>query len=350
MKLGLVVNNIDTEAPDYTTTQIALTATNMGHQVWYIGLKHLAYGIDDSVYAVARRVPLHRYLSQAVFIRTLQSKKATEKQLNISDLDILWLRNDPAEDTISRPWAKFAGIDFGRLAMRKGVLVVNDPDGLSVASNKMYLQYFPEEVRPRTIVSQDPADIKHFIHEEGGLAVLKPLSGSGGHNVFLIHNDDKPNINQIIEAISSEGYVVAQEYLPEAVNGDTRMFLLNGKPLVNKNKFAIMQRYRESGDTDMRSNMSAGAVAKKANLTVEMLEIAEIVRPKLVQDGMFFVGLDIVGNKLMEINVFSPGGLHECDLFEKSKFCPEIIHALERKLGYIKYYKRDFENVEMAIL
>jgi len=350
MKLGLVVNNIDTETPDYTTTQIALTATNMGHQVWYIGIEQLSYGADENIYATGRRVPVHRYLSNAVFIRTLHSNTATEEQLKVSDLDILWLRNDPAEDTINRPWAKFAGIDFGRLAMRNGVLVLNDPDGLSVAANKMYLQYFPEEVRPRTIISHDPADIKHFIHEEGGKAVLKPLCGSGGHNVFLIHNDDKPNINQIIEAISTEGYVVAQQYLPDAINGDTRMFLLNGKPLVSKNKFAIMQRYRESGDNDMRSNMSAGAVAKKATLTDKMLEIVDIIRPKLVKDGMFFVGLDIVGNKLMEINVFSPGGLHECDFFEKSKFCPEIIRALERKLGYIKYYNKDFDNAEIATL
>jgi len=350
MKLGLVVNNIYTETAYYTTTQIALTATNMGHKVWYISMEQLGYGVDDIVYAKARRVPRRKYLSKAVYIRTLQSNKAIEERLIINKLDILWLRNDPAEDTISRPWAKTAGIDFGRLAMRHGVLVLNDPDGLSVAANKMYLQYFPKEVRPRTIISQDPDDIKHFIHQEGGQAVLKPLSGSGGHNVFLIRNEEKPNINQIIDAISTEGYVIAQQYLPEAVKGDTRMFLLNGRPLADKNKFAIMHRYRESGDEDMRSNMSAGAVAKKATLTVEMLDIAEIVRPKLVQDGMFFVGLDIVGTKLMEINVFSPGGLHECDFFEKSKFCPAIIHALERKLVYISHYKQDFNNTEIAML
>jgi len=350
MKLGLVVNDVFTESEYYTTTQIALTASNMGHQVWYIGLEQLAYGADDVVYAKARRVPEHKYLSQAVFIRTLQSNKAIEKHLNFDDLNILWLRNDPAEDTLSRPWAKFAGINFGRLAMTHGVLVLNDPNGLCIAANKMYLQYFPKAVRPRTLISKDPSDIKKFIHQEGGEAVLKPLSGSGGHNVFLIHNEEKANINQIIEAISVEGYVIAQEYLPQAVNGDTRMFLLNGKPLICKNKFAIMQRARKRGDEDMRSNMSAGAIATKATLTPEMLKIAEIIRPKLIQDGMFFVGLDIVGDKLMEINVFSPGGLHECDHFEKGKFCTEIIYALERKVKYISHYKHDFDNTEMAVL
>ncbi len=214
----------------------------------------------------------------------------------------------------------------------------------------MYLQYFPSAVRPRTIISKDPSDIKDFIYQEGGEAVLKPLSGSGGHNVFLIHNEEKANINQIIEAISVEGYVIAQEYLPLAVNGDTRMFLLNGNPLTFHNKLAIMQRYRKRGDEDMRSNISAGAMTKKATLTPEMLQIVEIIRPKLVQDGMFFVGLDIVGDKLMEINVFSPGGLHECDYFEKAKFCTEVIHALERKVEYMHHYKKEFNNTEIAIL
>jgi len=350
MKLGLVVNNIETESELYTTTQVAVTATNMGHEVWYISLKNMAYGLDGMVYAKARRVPDQKYLSHTVYLRKLKGSKAIEEKLIIDKLDILWLRNDPAEDGVNRPWAKFAGIDFGRIAMRHGVLVLNDPDGLCGADNKLYLQYFPEKVRPRTIISQDPSDIKAFIHQEGGRAVLKPLSGSGGHNVFLIENESKANINQIIEAIATEGYVIAQEYLPKAVFGDTRMFLLNGVPLVSKNKYAIMQRYRETGDEDIRSNMSAGAGAKQAELTEDMLEIAETIRPKLMRDGMFFVGLDIVGNKLMEINVFSPGGLHECDQFEKCKFCPEIIYALERKLEYIKNYKRKFNNAEMAVL
>ena len=350
MKLALVVNNIFTELSDYTTTLIALTAMDMGHEVWYIGVEQLSYGKDDMVYAKARRVPMHKYHSIDAFLRTLKSDKAIEERVTLDELDIMWLRNDPAEDVFTRSWAALAGINFGRLAMRHGVLVLNDPNGLNKAVNKMYLQYFPEEVRPRAIITRDRDDIKHFIQQEGGNAVLKPLSGSGGHNVFLIRPNDKANLNQIIEAISREGYIIAQEYLHEAVHGDTRMFLLNGKPMICKGKVAAIHRVRNDADGDMRSNMTAGAIAIKAQVTPEMLEVAEIVRPKLTKDGMFFVGLDVVGNKLMEINVFSPGGLISCEHFEKAKFSREIILSLDKKVRYIRHYNRHFDNPEMTML
>lgn len=350
MKLALVVNNIFTECTDYTTTVIAMTAMDMGHDVWYISLEQLSYSEDDTVYAKARRAPPHKYYSAAAFLKALTSDKAIEERVTLDELDIMWLRNDPAEDMLRRPWAAQAGINFGRLAMRHGVLVLNDPNGLSKAVNKMYLQYFPEEVRPKAIITRDPDDIKHFIKQEGGNAVLKPLSGSGGHNVFLIQPNDKANLNQIIEAVSREDYIIAQEYLHEAVHGDTRMFLVNGKPLSYKGKIAAVHRARCDGDGDMRSNLTAGAISLKAEVTPAMLEVAEIVRPKLTRDGMFFVGLDIAGDKLMEINVFSPGGLIGCEHFEKAKFFREIIITLEKKVKYIRHYNRHFDNPEMAML
>ena len=187
MKLGLVVNNINTECSYYTTTQIAMTATNMGHEVWYISLTQLTYNVDECLIATVRQAPRHRYHSIDVFLRALKGQEAVTERIKLEDLDVLWLRNDPADDAIIRPWAKHAGINFGRLAKRRGVLVINDPDGLAVASNKMYLQYFPAKVRPETVISRDPETIKAFIHDQGGLAVLKPLSGSGGWLVGSIH-------------------------------------------------------------------------------------------------------------------------------------------------------------------
>ena len=349
MKLGMLVNNINTEKSDYTTTLIAKTATNMGHEVYYISIEQLSYSINDTVYANSVRVPPRQYRSLHSYLNILHSNKVILEKTTIDQLDVLWLRNDPAEDVNDRPWARLAGINFGRLAQRHGVLVVNDPRGLNEAINKMYLQYFPEEIRPRAIITRNTNDIKDFIEREQGYAVLKPLSGSGGRNVFLIHPDNKSNINQIIESVAQEGFIIAQEYLQEAKNGDTRLFLMNGKPLRVKNKIAAIHR-QKTGDDDIRSNISAGATAQKAKVTTQMLELAEIIRPKLVRDGMFLVGLDIVGNKLMEINVFSPGGLIGCEQFENSKFCREIIRSLEHKTEYIKRYHRHFDNTEMATL
>ncbi|MBW2494387.1 MAG: glutathione synthase, partial [Deltaproteobacteria bacterium] len=139
-----------------------------------------------------------------------------------------------------------------------------------------------------------------------------------------------------------------QEYLPAAQEGDTRLFLMNGQPLRHRGKYAAFRRVR-TGD-DMRSNIHAGGKLREATITDQHLRIAEIVRPKVVQDGMFLVGLDIVGDKLMEINVFSPGGLGSAQRFEKVNFAHAVIEALERKVDYMSYYRRNFDNLEMATL
>jgi glutathione synthase len=270
------------------------------------------------------------------------------ERICVDDLDVLMLRNDPSVDAISRPWASTAGILFGRLAVRHGVIVLNDPNGLAKAMSKMYFQAFPEEVRPRTLITRDRNEIKAFAKEEGGTIVLKPLQGSGGQSVFLVRPDDVPNLNQMIDAVSRDGYVIAQEYLPAAAEGDMRLFLMNGQPLRYKGKIAAFRRVRSGGD--MRSNIHAGGHLRAADVDETALRIAEIVRPKLVVDGMFLVGLDIVGDKLMEINVFSPGGLGSAQKFTGANFSRAVIHALERKVQYMEFYQRNFDNVEMATL
>jgi glutathione synthase len=212
----------------------------------------------------------------------------------------------------------------------------------------MYFQYFPEEVRPRTIITRENSEVRKFAQEEGGNIVLKPLQGSGGQGVFLVRKDDLSNLNQMIDAVSRDGYVIAQEFLPAAMEGDTRMFLMNGLPLKHKGRYCAFRRLR-TGD-DIRSNVHAGGKLRQAQLTDDHFKIAEMVRPKLVQDGMFLVGLDIVGDQLMEINVFSPGGLGSAQKFEKVNFAHAVIAAVERKVEYMGYYKRNFDNVEMSTL
>lgn len=145
-----------------------------------------------------------------------------------------------------------------------------------------------------------------------------------------------------------DGYIIAQEYLPAAEDGDIRLFIMNGTPLRYKGRYAAFRRVRK-GD-DMRSNIHAGGRLRQAEITSKHLQLAEIVRPKLVQDGMFLVVLDIVGDKLMEINVFSPGGLGSAQKFEKVNFCNAVLDAMERKVEYMSYYQRNFDNDEMATL
>jgi glutathione synthase len=350
MRLGIIVNDIQTELAGYTTTHLAISATNLGHEVWYMSVADLAYEPDENAHGYARRVPDKKYRSGETYLATLRGKKAHSERISLDKLDVLLLRNDPANDVNTRPWARLAGINFARLAMRHGVIVLNDPNGLTQAINKMYLQTFPEEVRPRTLITRNREEIKQFIAEQNGWGVLKPLAGSGGRNVFLINPESGANLNQMIEAVATEGYIIAQEYLPEAVKGDTRLFLMNGIPLQCKGHYAAFHRVRHTGDCDFRSNITAGAKAEKAIVSNEMLQLAELVRPKLIQDGMFLVGLDIIGNKLMEINVFSPGGMDSLQKLEGVSFTDEVIHAIEHKVEYRQQNLQGFNNIEISML
>ena len=348
MRLGIVVNNIATEEAGYTTSRLAVAGINLGHEVWVMGVGDLAYDPDENIRARARSAHKKKYKTSESYLKDLQGKAALSERITVDDLDVLILRNDPSQDAISRPWAANAGIVFGRIAMRHGVIVVNDPNGLAKATNKMYFQAFPEEVRPKTLITRDRSEIKAFARDQAATIVLKPLQGSGGESVFLVRPEDVPNINQMIDAVSRDGYVIAQEYLPAAAEGDMRLFLMNGQPLRYRGKYAAFRRVRMGGD--MRSNIHAGGKLRKADIDDAALRLAEIVRPKIVQDGMFLVGLDIVGDKLMEINVFSPGGLGSAQKFEGVNFNHAVIKALEKKVEYMKFYRRNFDNREMALL
>jgi glutathione synthase len=343
MKLGIVVNVMNSDEAGATTYRLAADAVKMGHEVWIMSTGNLAYNPNDTIGAIARTVP-HGQYNSTKFLEVFKSGKAIEKWITLDDLDVLLLRNNPS---VQHAWAQSAGIHFGRLAMRHGVIVLNDPNGLAKAMNKLYLQTFPEIVRPRTLVTRSLSRIEKFLADEGTI-IIKPLQGSGGTGVFIVRNNDEHNLEGVFDSVSRDGYVMAQEYLPAATAGDTRLFLMNGIPLKFKGKYAAFRRIR-TGD-DIRSNIHAGGKLRRAELTDTMFELAEIVRPRLVEDGMFLVGLDIVGDKLMEINVFSPGGFGSAQKFEKVNFTHAVLEALERKVQYMQYYRRNFSNVELATL
>ena len=347
MKIGFVVNDVMTEEVGYTTTRLGCDAVNQGHEVYVFGVGDVAYDPDERIRARAHTVPGKKYKSHETYLKDLRSPKGIKSRVTVDELDVVMLRNVPSDDYLKRPWAALAATEFGRVAMRQGVIVVNDPNGLAKAATKMYFQLFPEEVRPRTLITRDRDEIKDFAKEEGR-CVLKPLQGSGGASVFLVQEGDIPNLNQMIDAVSRDGFVICQEYLPAAEDGDMRLFVMNGRPLQVKGKYAAFRRVRSSGD--MRSNIHAGGKLAPAEVDSTALHIADIVRPKLVQDGMFLVGLDIVGDKLMEINVFSPGGLGSAQKFTKINFSKYVIGALERKVHYMEYYGRNFDNVDLCTL
>jgi glutathione synthase len=348
MKIGFVVNDVQTEVAGYTTTRLALAATRMGHEAWLMGVGDFSHRPDGTIGAVARRASGKSFRSLEAYLGNIQGAKAARERVTVDDLDVLMMRNDPAEDASERPWAVTSGILFAQLAVTRGVLVVNDPFSLANAINKTYFQHFPEAVRPRTLISRDRDEIAQFTRELGGSAVLKPLQGSGGSSVFMLSMEEAPNLNQMLEAIGRDGYIVAQEFLTEASKGDVRVFVMNGYPLKVGNQYAAFRRVNPS--SDIRSNIHVGGKVKRAKMTDTMLDVCELVRPKLIDDGMFLVGLDVVGDKLMEVNVFSPGGLGSCQSLYETDFSPAVIEALEHKVALHPHYGAQLDNVRLATI
>lgn len=348
MKICIIVNDIGTEQERYTTTLLAQKMHNQKHDVYYIGIEDLAHYSEGFIGGMAVQADSKSFRTTSSYLESLQENKKNKQKITSSDIDILLLRNDPAEEDKTKAWARVAGISFGQMAIEEGVIVLNDANGLSHALNKMYFQQFPKEVRPETLISRDKKEIFDFFQKNKKNIVLKPLFGSGGKNVFQVNENNVNNLNQMIEAIWNDGFVVAQEYLPGSERGDTRLFMMNGQVLQYKGKYAALRRENATGD--IRSNLHAGGSVKPAVITEEILKIASLVRPNLVRDGMFFVGLDIIGSKLIEVNVFSPGGLYSaCDLTDVD-FSKYVIESLEHKVYLRNLYSGKLNNNLLATL
>lgn len=348
MRIGFVVNEPASEDPRYTTIELVRAAGRFGHEPWIMGVADFVYAADGSVYALARRIPHDACSSGDAVLAALNDSDPQPTRLALSDLDVLMLRNDPSVDKKKRPWAQTPGIMFGQLALRQGVLVLNDPTHLAGALNKTYFQHFPEEVRPATCISRNADEIKRFADSQGGKIVIKPLDGSGGEGVFLLRSDDPSNTNQMIEAVIRDGYCIAQAYLPAAAEGDVRLFVMNGQPLQHEGVYAAFRRVNRSGD--IRSNMHSGGVSELAEMNDTMLRLVELVRPKLVADGMFLAGLDIVDDKLMEINVFSPGGFHSLRHLTGIDFAEVVVQDIARKLRYKQHYGAAISNSQLSTM
>ncbi len=348
MRLGFVVNEVATEKNNYTTIRLARTAANRGHEVSLIGLGDFIYDAGGTICARARRPSKTKYKDDDAFLDDIQGEDARVERISVEELDVLMLRSDPAEELNDRPWAPNSALLFAQLAAAKQVIVLNDPNHLTDASNKTYFQHFPEEVRPVTCISMDSGEIKAFIQEQGGSAVIKPLQGSGGQSVFVVTPDSGANLNQMIEAVTRDGYAIAQEYLPEAAKGDLRLLTLNGRPLQVDGHYACFRRYNDSGDA--RSNITAGGKIEMAVPDEDALRLAEIVGPKLMRDGMYLAGLDIVGDKMMEINVDTPGGINMAEELTGADFSGFIIEDLERKVRMRRYYRGQLSTTDLAIM
>ena len=347
MKIAFFVNDLEREYAGYTTTVLAHQAATRGHQVYYLTPKDFVLRSDDSLCAHARVMPKKKYKDRTEFFAELTSPKCKVEPIDIAGIDVLMLRSDPSIDA-DEPWAAEAGILFGREAAKRGTIVLNDPDSLGRAINKLYFQSFPAEARAETLITKNEDDIKAFAKEHKGNIILKPLQGSGGTGVFKLDSSSKSNLNQMIEAIGRDGYIIAQAYVPAAKKGDIRFFLMNGQPLQVDGKYCALRRV--AAKDDIRSNIHAGGKAEAVEIGDTELRVAELIRPKLLADGMFLVGIDIVGDKILEVNVFSPGNLKSCSELAGVDFSVPVVEAMERKAEIARDYASAFDNRHLAIL
>lgn len=329
MRIAFVLDRLATEKPRATTIVLAHAAAARGHTVYLLDVLDLTYYPDGEVGGIARRAPAGRHETVESFLEAVRAADTARERVSTSALDVVWLRQNPGEWPAELRRSVHAGILFGQLAARRGVLVLDHPDTLAYAESKLYLEQFPGSVRARTLITRDTAEIRRFHGECAGRIVLKPLDGYGGNDVFLIR-EDTTNLNSIVSSLARHGYIIAQEYLPAAAGGDIRLFMMNGKPLVAEGRYAAVHRL--NAQDDFRSNMAVGGRPVRATIDDEILAIADAVGPRLREDGIFLAGLDIIGGKLIEINTISPGGLYSAGRLEGVDFADAAIRAVERKL------------------
>lgn len=231
------------------------------------------------------------------FHKNLQYKSQV---LPVSGFDAIFLRSDPPLDTIMLNFLD---------TVKDDTFIINDIDGLRKASTKLYHASFYEpgtDYIPATHVSKNKDYLKRIIEEsKSDKMILKPLNGFGGRGVIVVEKNATQNISSLLDFyIHGKGesnYVILQEYIEGAENGDIRIMLLNGEPI------GAMRRV--PAKDDHRSNISAGGSIKKHVLTAREKEICKAVGPKLVKDGLYLAGLDVISDKIIEINVISPGGI-----------------------------------------
>lgn len=348
IKIAFVVNEVATEQDNYTTIRLARKAVARGHEVALIGLGDFIYDWEDGICAMATVSKISQFKDDTTYLAHLQDPALERSRIILSQFDILMLRSDPAAELTTRNWAPSSGLLFAQLASLEDTIVLNDPKQLTDAVNKTYFQGFPESVRPATSITREPDEIARFLDAHDGKGVIKPLQGSGGQGVFLIDEDNRQNLNQIVEAVIRDGYAIVQEYLPAAKQGDLRMITLNGRPLKVADTYACMHRFSQTDDH--RSNISAGGGVEMADPSDTALQIAEIVGPKLIDDGMYLTGLDIAGDKMMELNVDTPGGINFMEDLSGVDFSGAIVDDLERKVRLQRQYGGALTNRQLAVL
>jgi glutathione synthase len=293
-----------------TSFALMLEAQAQGHRVDHC-LPIDLYLVSGVLHAHVRRANMQRDPVEPIQL-------AQGEDVNLETIDAVFVRTDPPFDT-NYLWTTLL---LERL--RGKTLVVNDPRGLRDANEKLYSCAFPE-LMPETMVTSHRERIRSFLKQLGGKAVIKPVDGAGGRGVMMLNEGD-PNVRAIIDTVTLAGTRLAmvQRFLPEYKQGDKRILLLDGEPIG-----AVLRVPRSD---DIASNLAMGGTAQKGVIDEADRRIIATLAPALRRDGLYFVGLDVIGGQLTEVNVTSPTGIQQISRLDKENVPAVVIEWVVKKV------------------
>ncbi|MQY43740.1 glutathione synthase [Epibacterium sp. SM1969] len=289
--------------------RLAEEAQNRGHELFYYTPDHLAFQ-EGRITARGHFMTVQRVAEAPAVL-------GEEVEVDLADFDVVWLRQDP-------PFDMHYITSTHLLDRLKGkALVVNDPFWVRNYPEKLLVLDFPE-LTPPTTIARDLETIKAFKEKHGDI-ILKPLYGNGGAGVFRLDANDRnlTSLHELFTGFSREPLIV-QKFLPDVSNGDKRVILVDGEPV------GAINRVPAAGET--RSNMHVGGRPEKIGLTERDREICAAIGPLLREKGQVFVGIDVIGDYLTEINVTSPTGIQELERFDGVNIAEKVWQAIEAKL------------------
>ncbi|MFN6488099.1 MULTISPECIES: glutathione synthase [unclassified Nostoc] len=320
MKLAFIIDSIHLLDPCHDTSVALIEAAQiLGHEVW-VTQANLLSVVEGKAWAVLQRVELVPVeLVEGRWVAANPWYKLSDSLLtSLETMDAVFMRTDPPVND-SYLYATYI-LDY---IDQNKTLLINSPSGIRGANEKMYALQFTKAI-PETIVSADKQFIRKFV-EAKGAAVLKPLGNKAGEGILFLQSGDR-NFNSIVELSTLQGRVpvMVQTYLPQAKEGDKRIILLNGEPIGALNRL--------SSGTDFRNNMATGGTVAQTEITAREYEICTQVAERLRQDGLIFVGIDVIGGYLTEVNVTSPTGIREIDRLDGTHLGHQVIQWIEQTL------------------
>lgn len=316
MKIAFIIDPIQSLDPGHdTSVAIMEAAQHQGYEIWLGGIQDLSV-VDSQAWGHLQPVQLHpvELIDGYWQAQPHWFQVGPVEFVCLNDFAAVWMRKDPPVTT-AYLYATYC-LDY---VDTRSTLVINAAAGLRHANEKMYALQFPGLI-PTTIVSQNKAQIRQFVQSQGQ-AVLKPLGGKAGEGILFLQAGDR-NLNSMIEISTERGTlpVMIQEYLPAAKDGDKRIILLDGEPIGAVNRIP-------TGD-EFRGNMATGGRVAVIDINDRDRQICAELAPILRRDGLVFVGIDVIGGYLTEVNVTSPTGIREIDRLTHQRLGDRVIHWL----------------------